>query len=191
MQGMESSIWHPRSLSTALTSSLCPSHLPPELQQLEVGGWLSQGWLLLGCQRPPGCGKTPLVGFVASRSPERSHQLRIARVTSPVSWRGARQLPQITAMEQCKQEQGLVTRSVSSPFVFTDVQFTEMRLLAHQSICHLRDKPAFHKCIQVTRPVGYGLQGISLSLIFGSIIISLTSLLVISNTSMGKEKINT
>lgn len=118
VQGTESSIWHPRSLSTALTSSLCPSHLPPELEQLEVGGWLSQGWLLLGCQRPPGCGKTPLVGFVVSRSPERSHQLRIARVTSPVSWRGVRQLPQIPAMEQCKQEQGLVTCSSLIPFCF-------------------------------------------------------------------------
>lgn len=66
--------------------------------------------------------KSPLVGFVVSRTPERSHLLKAARVTSPVSWRGARQRhgssTPITAMKQCKQEQGLVTRSSLIPFCF-------------------------------------------------------------------------
>lgn len=86
-------------------------------------GWLSQGWVLLGYQRPPVVwAKKLLVGFVVSRTPERSHLLKIARVTSPVSWHGARQLhsssAQIIAMKQCKQEQGLVTCSSLIPFCF-------------------------------------------------------------------------
>lgn len=51
---------HPENLQEP--AQLCRFHLPPKLEQHihQMRGWLSQGWLLLGCQRPPGCGqKTP------------------------------------------------------------------------------------------------------------------------------------
>lgn len=63
-------------------------------------------------------GKKTLVGFVVSRTPERSHLLKIARVTSPVSWRGARQLHSNNSNETMQTRTGLSHLLSLIPFCF-------------------------------------------------------------------------